>query len=115
MSQPRSVSDIQFTPSSVWKTLHKLPHGPLRTDSEYKFRKSKASQVYVVGFNSEQELRKSLVPHQGGTKAAHWRRGHWHRYWIGPRDGERKLEPRWVKPMLVAGVEAEAKPYFVTD
>jgi hypothetical protein len=34
----------------------------------------------------------------------HWRRGHWHRYWLGARDAtDRKLMPRWIQPVLVAG------------
>uniref|UniRef100_UPI003F7E2E81 hypothetical protein n=1 Tax=Enterococcus faecium TaxID=1352 RepID=UPI003F7E2E81 len=27
-------------------------------------------------------------------------RGHWHRFWTGPRDGERKLETRYVMPYV---------------
>jgi hypothetical protein len=31
----------------------------------------------------------------------HVRRAHWHHYWTGPRDGERKLVLRWLHPVLV--------------
>ena len=32
---------------------------------------------------------------------AHMRRGHWHHYWAGPKDGERKLILKWTAPMLI--------------
>jgi hypothetical protein len=34
----------------------------------------------------------------------HWRRGHWHGYWTGPMDGERKLVYKMLKPVLIIGV-----------
>lgn len=34
---------------------------------------------------------------------AHVRRAHWHGYWTGPMAGPRKLELRWLSPMLVGG------------
>jgi hypothetical protein len=44
-----------------------------------------------------------------GTKvAAHVRRAHWHAYWTGPRDGERRLSLRWLSPMLVGGAPETA-------
>lgn len=33
--------------------------------------------------------------------APHMRRAHWHNYWEGPRDGERRLVPHWVPPVGV--------------
>lgn len=47
-----------------------------------------------------------------GTHASprpHIRRGHWHGFWHGPRDGERVLKLRWLPPIPVAmGEEDEA-------
>lgn len=39
----------------------------------------------------------------------HVRRAHWHHYWTGPREGERKSVLRWLHPMLVgtAGASIE--------
>lgn len=37
----------------------------------------------------------------GATVTPHVRRAHWHRYWTGPRDGERRIELRWLSPILV--------------
>lgn len=39
----------------------------------------------------------------GGTVRPHMRRAHWSHYWVGPRDGERRLEPRWIHPVMVNG------------
>lgn len=33
--------------------------------------------------------------------APHVRRAHWHTYWTGPRDGERRATVRWLSPILV--------------
>jgi hypothetical protein len=40
------------------------------------------------------------------TVATHLRRAHWHHFWTGPRQGPRKLELRWLAPVLV-GEEPE--------
>lgn len=37
----------------------------------------------------------------GATVRPHVRRAHWHHYWTGPRDGERRLILRWLSPVLV--------------
>ena len=39
--------------------------------------------------------------HQGGTVRPHMRRAHWHHYWTGPRNGERKLVLKWLAPTMV--------------
>lgn len=41
----------------------------------------------------------SDIPHSG--KRPHIRRAHWHGYWTGPRDGERKFVLKWLSPMLI--------------
>ena len=37
------------------------------------------------------------------TIKPHLRRAHWHGFWKGPRDGERKFHYHWLPPMVVAG------------
>lgn len=37
----------------------------------------------------------------GSTKRPHMRRGHWHHYWAGPKDGDRKLVLRWTAPTMI--------------
>jgi hypothetical protein len=41
----------------------------------------------------------------GGSVAPHVRRAHWHTYWTGPRDGERRALVRWLSPILVGAPE----------
>lgn len=46
----------------------------------------------------------------GGTVAPHVRRAHWHTYLLGPRDGERRREVRWLPPTLVGIEDAPETP-----
>ena len=39
------------------------------------------------------------------TVRPHIRRGHWHGYWLGPRDGERRFAYHWLPPMVIAAGE----------
>lgn len=38
---------------------------------------------------------------RGTPKRPHVRRGHWHRYWTGPRDGNQTLRTTWLPPTLI--------------
>ena len=40
--------------------------------------------------------------HRSGPRP-HVRRAHWHGYWTGPHDGERKFLLKWLSPILVGG------------
>lgn len=51
--------------------------------------------------NSRSLASKSPSTGLGASKAPHIRRGHWHRFWTGPRDGERKVILRWLPPIPV--------------
>ena len=37
----------------------------------------------------------------GSAKRPHSRRGHWHHYWTGPKDGDRKLVLKWTAPTFI--------------
>lgn len=59
--------------------------------------------VWQVGRHLGQQLREAkdrLGPR------AHVRRAHWHGYWTGPMAGPRKLELRWLSPILVGSGRA---------
>lgn len=43
------------------------------------------------------------IQNTGNTVAPHMRRGHWHRYWVGPKGGERKTIIKWIAPIIVHG------------
>ncbi len=47
--------------------------------------------------------KQSHVSH--ASPRTHMRRGHWHHYWTGPKDGERKLILKWTAPMLIGGID----------
>ncbi len=50
----------------------------------------------------------------GRSKLPHIRRAHWHHYWVGSRDSiERRLELRWLHPILV-GLEPGEPPPVAT-
>lgn len=52
--------------------------------------------------------RQGKSDHEGRiTRSPHMRRGHWHRYWTGPKSGERKLIIKWTAPVAIHG---EKKP-----
>ena len=72
----------------------------------------KASEVQVnnVGVRIGATIRRSRTkttnpkndnPATGSAKRPHMRRGHWHSYWTGPQDGDRKLILKWVAPTMV--------------
>lgn len=60
---------------------------------------SAARAITYVGrsFTQQDTLASSDGSGQDESHATHWVRGHWHRYWVGPK-GKQKLEPRWVQP-----------------
>ena len=79
--------------------------------------KNKYSEVrkWNVGFrigqtikaNKQRIEREQSQPRVGShsSKRPHMRRGHWHSFWTGPRDGDRKLVVKWVSPMFIGAKE----------
>lgn len=67
-------------------------------------------RIWSVGATIGTELREaSTKAYQatGRTVKAHLRRGHWHGFWMGKRDEDRKMVYRWIPP-LVAGRNRES-------
>jgi len=64
-------------------------------------------KVWPVGVETGELLRNQ--PQQESSDGthksprAHLRRAHWHGYWTGPRDGERRFGYKWLPPIVVAG------------
>lgn len=61
-------------------------------------------QQYSVGREISGRLRSAAESEASGDrkqKRAHVRKGHWHRFWKGPKDGQRHLVVHWVEPTLV--------------
>jgi hypothetical protein len=70
---------------------------------------AKRTRQVAVGYRIGTALRHARVggAGRGGTHAspaAHLRRAHWHHYWVGPRNGERRLELRWIPPVAVGAL-----------
>lgn len=68
--------------------------------------------VHDVGFHIAPELSKvrraagSAGRENGGSGrhvSTHVRRGHWHGYWLGPKNAPTDLEIKWVAPVIVNG------------
>ena len=85
---------------------HEPSPAPKRENPKKRNRKSSAF-IYDVGFRIGPALgaaraQKTLsASGEGPAKAPHVRRAHWHHYWKGPRDGERKLILKWLAPIAV--------------
>ena len=101
-------ADAEEAPSPPALAVHS---GKLAAPRSAKSR-DKASQVREidVGVRIGAALRKAAKRSTGGgrsgaepgaVKRSHTRRGHWHHYWTGPRDGERTLTLRWTAPTVI--------------
>ncbi len=66
-----------------------------------------APRLWQVGAQTGEQLRRAQTSHPAGadrrSPRAHVRRAHWHGFWSGPHDGERRFSYRWLPPMLVGG------------
>lgn len=64
-------------------------------------------RIWRVGETLGQQLRSvNTATETDSTRKGpkpHLRRAHWHGYWTGPREGERKFQYKWLPPMVVAG------------
>lgn len=94
-SVTRRSNDYTKKPKDVFREIRKWDVG-FRIGSM--IRKAKQTE-------HSNEQRSESTTRSGGTKAPHTRRGHWHHFWIGKMDGERKLILKWVAPMFINGNE----------
>jgi hypothetical protein len=77
--------------------------------SKYKSEKHSSARLIIpektkvisVGEKIGAQLR-TAADATGKTVAPHIRRGHWHGFWRGPRDGAREFFYKWLPPMVVA-------------
>lgn len=60
--------------------------------------------TYPVGLSLTEKLKGTdLSGNYGKSVRAHIRKGHYHKFWKGPRKGPRRLVIHWVEPMVVGG------------
>jgi len=91
-----------------------------------KLRKKTTGKVCWLGLSLESEMRKIEREREKGestdkvAREEHWRKGHWHRYYVGPKkdaegnkipDHKREIITKFVPPVYVKGVQrAEMQP-----
>jgi hypothetical protein len=76
---------------------------PTRTKKGWKLFAPKAPKIWQVGEQLGEALRKDHGADPTGRRVKpHLRRAHWHGFWSGPRDGERRFGYKWLPPTVVA-------------
>jgi hypothetical protein len=88
------------------------PHRPQekRTKRGYRLFPPDKPRIWMVGKTLGQQLR--LLPDANKDKrmiTPHLRRAHWHGFWVGPKNGDRRFSYKWLPPLLIAGVSQEPK------
>lgn len=83
-------------PASVLTDLREAKTPGARRRAEGKIRAGGFSTIHLCGVDFE---RAAAVNAHTGSKATHWRRGHWRRQPVGPLRADRKLI--WIMPALI--------------
>ncbi len=78
-----------------------------RTKSGWRLFPPKKPRVWTVGQDLGEAIRRGAADPTGDAgerkgPRPHLRRAHWHGFWTGPRDGERKFRYKWLPPTPVA-------------
>jgi len=79
---------------------------PVKTKKGWRLFPAEKPRIWTVGGKIGAQLRSAqadLAEQTGRSVKAHLRRGHWHGFWKGPREGERKFFYRWMMPMIIGG------------
>lgn len=79
------------------------PGNPQRTKTKQgpKLFAPPQPRLWRVGQQIGELLRRQSSSPEFYGRRAHLRRAHWHGYWTGPRDGERKFQYHWMPPTMV--------------
>lgn len=94
---------------------------PVRSRGQWVLHPASGPLEWDVGVRIGSALRAAYQREQTGGDAAptgrqvrpHVRRAHWHSYWLGPREGERRRELRWLPPIPVNVEDLDALPAVV--
>jgi hypothetical protein len=77
---------------------------PKKTKKGWRLFPPDKPRIWSVGAKTGEQLRQAVAGDPTGrTVKTHLRRGHWHGFWMGPRQGERKFIYRWISPLVVGG------------
>jgi hypothetical protein len=94
---------------------------PKRTKAGWRLFPPDRPTTWDVGVRLGSALRAAYHAEQTGQGGAHAgprphiRRAHWHGYWVGPRDGERRFDLRWMPPIPVNLKDVDALPATVRN
>lgn len=103
MSSPHSSITRQ---KSKWTSAEKADNAARRAEIMASAIASCPADEFIVGQNIILATRDHTGTHHPGRESTspctHWRRGHWHGYWTGPRD-QAKLVYKLIEPVLVVG------------
>lgn len=91
---------------------------PQKTSKGERFFPPNAPMRWDVGLRIGAALKTEAYPSRNsqsgqGTVRPHIRRAHWHGYWLGPRDGDRTFDLRWLPPVAVNVKENEPLPAVI--
>jgi hypothetical protein len=113
MSMPQEEGDTVFKPSEArerYKTLKDKKSSKWRRNMRERIFEEMPTEEWVIGQTVRVVDRTIAVGDTGsgtseerGSPRTHWRRAHWTTRWLGPRDGERRKVPRWLRAVLVRG------------
>jgi hypothetical protein len=79
---------------------------PKRTKKGWRLFPASRRRIWSVGHDTGETIARAhrQPPRQTGERARpepHIRRAHWHGFWSGPKDGDRRFEYRWLPPVPV--------------
>jgi len=79
---------------------------PTRVKGGWRLFPAARPRIWPVGIEIGQTLRATLARGDAERKGPrpHLRRAHWHGFWSGPRDGERRFQYKWLAPIVVGSV-----------
>lgn len=78
---------------------------PKKTKNGWRLFPPDKPKFWAVGEKIGEQLRQASTAgaQTERTTKTHLRRGHWHGFWTGPRQGERKFIYRWISPIIISG------------
>lgn len=77
---------------------------PKKTKKGWRMFPAEKPRVWKIGETLGEQLRSDLSASDGTrTIMPHLRKAHWHGFWAGPRDGERRFHYKWLPPIFVQG------------
>lgn len=91
--------------------IHPERAKPKKTKRGWRLFAAEKPRTWLVGSDIGDNLRKAYSEQptdtQNRTVKPHLRRGHWHGFWTGPRDSDRKFIYRWLSPLVVGSQDDE--------